>query len=253
MRYSDDFVGEPQKLKYIIRDSVLAIIDEAQNTTCEKSLKKLFRGRLNELIPHQMAACGITERGKQWLGSYINIGFPEIYLRSVIVDDLIIASPVIKAWAENPVAQIFNDLTPMKVKDSRWGKAVERYGIRNMLVNSLPDIAGDNFSYFCLAQCPEPITEEHRYLMALITPHLHVALLHILKARRANRQEANLLTGREREVLCAMCRGHSNKEIAAVLGISGNTVRNHVYRICGKLGVANRTMAVAKANVLGEW
>jgi len=50
-----------------------------------------------------------------------------------------------------------------------------------------------------------------------------------------------------------MCRGYANKEIAALLGISGNTVRNHVSRICEKLDVANRTMAVMKAKGLREW
>ncbi len=122
-----------------------------------------------------------------------------------------------------------------------------------MIVHGLPGIGGENSSYFCLAQCPGPITEEHGYLMELITPHLHKALLCTLNTKATGHQSEHRLTAREHEVLRAMCRGYANKEIAALLGISGNTVRNHVHRVCEKLGVANRTMAVAKANMLEEW
>lgn len=55
-----------------------------------------------------------------------------------------------------------------------------------------------------------------------------------------------LLTPREREVLEAMARGLSNREIAAELCIGLGTVRVHGHQIMQKLGVANRTQAVLK-------
>ncbi|MBX7430621.1 HD domain-containing protein [Mycobacterium sp. Y57] len=48
------------------------------------------------------------------------------------------------------------------------------------------------------------------------------------------------LTPREVEVLCLVARGASNKEIAAALGISGKTARNHVERTYAKIGATNR-------------
>jgi two-component system NarL family response regulator len=55
-----------------------------------------------------------------------------------------------------------------------------------------------------------------------------------------------LLTPREREVLEAMARGLSNREIAGELGIGLGTVRVHGHQIMQKLEVANRTQAVLK-------
>ena len=54
-----------------------------------------------------------------------------------------------------------------------------------------------------------------------------------------------LLTGREREVVCLIAEGLSNKQIAHRLYIELATVRNHVHNILGKLGVHRRAEAAA--------
>jgi DNA-binding NarL/FixJ family response regulator len=55
------------------------------------------------------------------------------------------------------------------------------------------------------------------------------------------------LSDREMEVLSCVVRGMSNKEIAALLGISHQTVKNHVTSILRKFGVEDRTQAVVYA------
>jgi DNA-binding NarL/FixJ family response regulator len=55
------------------------------------------------------------------------------------------------------------------------------------------------------------------------------------------------LSEREMEVLECVVRGMSNKEIAGLLGISHQTVKNHVTSILRKFGVEDRTQAVVYA------
>lgn len=55
------------------------------------------------------------------------------------------------------------------------------------------------------------------------------------------------LTGRQREVLSAMCRGLTNADIAKILSISPDGVKFHITAILAKLGAANRSEAVAIA------
>ncbi|HNK63912.1 MAG TPA: response regulator transcription factor [Anaerolineales bacterium] len=55
------------------------------------------------------------------------------------------------------------------------------------------------------------------------------------------------LSDREMEVLACVVRGMSNKEIATLLGISHQTVKNHVTAILRKFGVEDRTQAVVYA------
>lgn len=56
---------------------------------------------------------------------------------------------------------------------------------------------------------------------------------------------ASPLSPREREVLGLARHGLSNREIATRLFITEKVVEKHVARFCSKLGVANRTTAVA--------
>ena len=55
------------------------------------------------------------------------------------------------------------------------------------------------------------------------------------------------LTPREREVLQHLTRGNTNKEIANLLFISENTVKNHLKNILAKLHLENRVQAAAFA------
>ena len=67
----------------------------------------------------------------------------------------------------------------------------------------------------------------------------------------ASRQQALGITSRELEVLTLIARGLSNREIAARLFVSENTVKTHCARAFGKLGAARRTQAVQRGKELG--
>jgi len=53
------------------------------------------------------------------------------------------------------------------------------------------------------------------------------------------------LTNREREILALLADGLANKQIAARLGISTNTVKTHLELLFDKIGVSSRAEAVA--------
>jgi DNA-binding NarL/FixJ family response regulator len=63
----------------------------------------------------------------------------------------------------------------------------------------------------------------------------------------AERMSGPQLTHREIEVLQAIVRGRSNKEIGSDLNISEATVKTHINSLLGKLGVSDRTSASTAA------
>lgn len=65
--------------------------------------------------------------------------------------------------------------------------------------------------------------------------------------RERSHSDRPVLSPREAEVLRLVADGRSNPEIAAKLYISASTVKTHVKAVCEKLGVSDRSAAVAEA------
>jgi DNA-binding NarL/FixJ family response regulator len=86
------------------------------------------------------------------------------------------------------------------------------------------------------------------YGEALISPQLAVQLLD--EFARLSLLETGL-TARERDILNAIVRGDSNREIADSLGLSEKTVKNYVSDILSKLNVRDRTEAAVYALRMG--
>jgi DNA-binding NarL/FixJ family response regulator len=67
----------------------------------------------------------------------------------------------------------------------------------------------------------------------------------LMQRMRGPAEEA--LSSREIEVLRVVAKGASNREVAEELYVTQATVKSHLIRIYGKLGVSDRTAAVTKA------
>ncbi|GMA38987.1 response regulator [Mobilicoccus caccae] len=104
---------------------------------------------------------------------------------------------------------------------------------------------------------PEDIIDGIRAVRAgrsLLSPSLASTLLEEFAALIETEERVDdpraALTDREREVLAVIGEGLSNRDIAARLFISENTVKNHVHNILDKLRLTSRTEA---ALVAARW
>jgi DNA-binding NarL/FixJ family response regulator len=82
---------------------------------------------------------------------------------------------------------------------------------------------GERYLSRTLRAAPDPVSED-----AQATP-----------LGRCPEMDRELLTGREREVLCLLARGQRAKQVAAELGISVKTVETYRSRIMHKLDIDN--------------
>jgi DNA-binding NarL/FixJ family response regulator len=111
---------------------------------------------------------------------------------------------------------------------------------------------------------------QFQYLARAFTTEIYIVLIavgfaalgvwvghHLTRREKPGPFETNLaalkslrITDRERAVLDLLAAGQSNKEIAASLGVSPNTVKSHVASLFDKLEVQRRTQAIRKAKQL---
>jgi DNA-binding NarL/FixJ family response regulator len=77
----------------------------------------------------------------------------------------------------------------------------------------------------------------------------HFVVEDVLKGKKGKRKAspASALTGQERKVLQLIAEGHSNKEVAAALEVSDNTVHAHRNHLAAKLGIHKQTDLVRYA------
>ncbi|HVY04580.1 MAG TPA: response regulator transcription factor [Burkholderiales bacterium] len=81
--------------------------------------------------------------------------------------------------------------------------------------------------------------------------YLPDALFISASAAGGHDDKASLLTGRQREILPLLAEGMANKQIAAAMGVTEGTVKQHLKELFKRLGTRNRTQAVKEARRLG--
>jgi DNA-binding NarL/FixJ family response regulator len=87
---------------------------------------------------------------------------------------------------------------------------------------------------------------------SILPPHIATKLMHVISQGGPTKVEpTEALTERELEILRHIAHGAANKEIAALLCISENTVKTHVSNLFHKLGASDRTEAVTRALTKG--
>lgn len=84
-------------------------------------------------------------------------------------------------------------------------------------------------------------------LLDLVREPLAALYRNLLARKRDGGFSALPVTPREREVLAWLAAGKTDRDIAAILGMSHRTVQKHLQHLYEKLGVETRTAAVVRA------
>lgn len=125
-------------------------------------------------------------------------------------------------------------------------------GMNSLLVYGVRDTRGKNDCIYVFFDRSREFQVQHSVL-GLLMPHVDAALRRVeymeVPASEDDMVEGLSLGGlseRELEILHWVKSGKTNLEIAMILTISPNTVKNHLKRIFQKLDVTCRAQAVAK-------
>lgn len=192
----------------------------------------LCRRGLTELLTHRygITVVGATGLVKE-LSELLSEHKPDLLvmdLRMEPLDGLGVLAQIRKEGHETPVI-----ILTMSDSEADLASAL-RAGVRGYL---LKDMA------------PDDVADAIRRVAAgemVVAPAMTVKMIGILQhGQREKEPKTSLtqLTEREREILQLLARAESNKAIARTLGISNDTVKQHVRHILTKLHLTSRVEA----------
>lgn len=248
-----DTVSKPAPAKERRHAAFFDVINSSLAINTPEQFCAWTQGGLQQIFPHGMLACGIgkIENLGSRVQNIITCNFPDEYIQTLQQKSGLISSPIIAHWLKTRSPVLFE--MPVQHRNSAWLKNFKRYGLQNMASHGQCDIQSHTTSYFAFARIPGKLTARHADLLEMLVPHLHVALTRALKGAKeeppADRTLQSGLSAREHEILKWLGSGKTNSEIAQVLHISENTVKNHVQHILLKLKVKSRAQAVAKGSM----
>lgn len=235
---------------------IVQLLESTDSITTEDQFIKWINADLQVLFPHGAFICGVGRLHKKGISpvKLIASNFPEAYLKLLKQPDGLIFSSVIRNWLRTSEVQLVDpnapDFSIYPGLDSAWLNRFKASGLKNLAAHGLLDYTRHYISYFSFHQIPGLLNAVHRKRLKMLVPYLNVVLLRVLHIDRANAKKAiasQALTERELEVLTWVGEGKTSGEIATILGIAPNTVRNQIQSTLIKLRVNTRSQAVAKA------
>jgi transcriptional regulator EpsA len=136
-----------------------------------------------------------------------------------------------------------------------WLDMAQERELRNVAAHGMRSIAGRVATYFSFSRVGCEFGPRLYHTLTLLVPYLHDALTRVMLeerrvAARVVRADCSV-TDREAEILRWIRDGKTNDDIAKILSVSPYTIKNHIQKILRKMGVENRSHAVARAISLG--
>lgn len=244
----------------------LEIVHASLRVTQREHFFPWLQGCFQYLLPHEIMVCGIEASGGAGyrFESYSSVRyFTEKHAEEATTPHEGLIWRAMKSWRQTrrPV-MLGNDLPTgdhggFVVPFAEPKENLQKSELRNIVAHGMSSDDGGISTFFSFSRVPDKSSGYYAYLLELLVPHLHAAVVrssardNSLMQKPASSASGREVTDRELEILHWLNMGKTNWEIAQILGISPLTVKNHVQNILRKLDVQNRGHAALKASKIG--
>src|SRR3989338_795875 len=224
---------------------LLDLIDRGLVCKSEEDFKTHLLSPLVELIGTEigLSIWGNPSKGK--VDGAIDLNFPEEYVNLYLHH--FFEDPAFRLWLSKQEPFIFS---PKVVSKSHNNCIAANFDLRtrNGIFHGLAERGFQFVSHFTFSRINERMGKRHSYILELLIPHLHQALVRVLSKREKPSYKDNVdhLTERELEILKWTKEGKSGWDISVIMGISENTVRFHIKNILKKWMPLTRPMPLQR-------
>lgn len=218
--------------------------------------KQWTRDSVRQILPHNALCCGFgrLNSGFPSVDGIVSVDYPVEFLDEIRNKAGGLETPLLRSWLNTQEPQLFDDIAPSRETPSRWLRAFRKYNLQNAASHAALDSARCIGTYYSFHRIPGGTHEGLPFVLEQIVPILHDALCRVLPSSSPNdaiQKAVESLSPREQDILAELRKGRSNREIAATVCLSENTVKHHLMNIFKKFGnIENRVQLV---NAMAEY
>jgi transcriptional regulator EpsA len=238
--------------------AIMKVLSRANEVEDTAGLFSLLRMEVADLLHHEAMVCGVqvlSSSSGTYVHNILNWNFPDGYGNALATTEERADSPLMQRWRKTRDPVLFQGGRDDDKYPAEWVNVFNKYELRNIIGHGFLDVEGTFGSYFVFARLPGDVGDRESFLLDMIIPHLHLALMRTIAADQAFDEPEHpshvTLSPRQLDVLRCVNQGKTNKEIAEILSMTGKNVKYHIEQIFTKLGVRSRAQAVSKALLLG--
>lgn len=237
--------------------AVMSVLARAAEVRSADDLLDLIKSEVNQLLRHEATICGyhVMTAGGSYVNHFLQYNYPTGYVAAMSASEGRVNSPLMERWRATREPVYFQSGRDDDAYPADWVEVFNQYGLRNTVGHGALDERGSFGSYFIFSCLPGDIGEREVFLLKLITPHLHFALMRTVELIQEVDKPAESghagLSERQQEILRLIYQGKTNREIAGLLTMTEKNVNYHIEKIFTKLGVRSRAQAASKAILLG--
>ncbi|MPZ43704.1 MAG: hypothetical protein GEV05_09925 [Betaproteobacteria bacterium] len=243
-------MSEQYGLDVARRDCLFLAIERSIRVRVETDFFSWAQGSLQAAIPHDVLLCACFDPQGRLLDSHVCSPIPMLdgSASALVRTEDGLLHLLLSLWDGNGRSPLLIDATaPTGAPNPALAASLQALAFSKLLAHGSWAPCGSVDTFFVFAGIRCALDAKVSDVVEIVVPHLRAAFVRLqprkMKPRTPNRARA--LTNREREILLQLQHGRSNAEIGGALAISPLTVKNHVQKILRKLGVRNRTQAVA--------
>lgn len=238
------------------RDRLIHILETSLAVLTPSQFFGWTQGPLQALLPHEILICGhaATNQGEIKLRYFTATRyFKEQHFDAACNPRHGLVTKAIRKWQQEPRPCLVPPPKGGQACEPDWPEMLVRLELKNLACHGVRTATGAVHAWFGLGRVPR-LDGRTAHLLELLTPCLATTYARVVAESEpaiGDLKMRNLLTPREVEVLERVRDGLSNPEIAAVLGLSTMTAKNHVQNLRAKLNARTRGQAVVEAIRLG--
>jgi transcriptional regulator EpsA len=251
-------LGPGAPLGAVEREYFLEIVEASLQVRRSAQFFLWTQGPVQRLLPHDILVFGAAS------GNGTSVSFQKFTSTRHFTDPhfteacrpghgLIVR--MMSAWSRFSTPLLLSPALRTWECQEEWLADAQERELENVAAHGMRSVSGRVATFFSFSRvgCEFGAPLYHR--LALLVPFLHEVLTRVLLeerriSARVVRSDCSV-TDREAEILRWIRDGKTNHDIARILELSPYTVKNHIQKILRKMGVENRSHAVARAISLG--